>query len=252
MKFKIILAITMLISLTGCKGVNQYITDSVYNLKNGGSDEYFAKLKNIEIKEKCKSDTQTKITCIQTLLYKREEARVKLNLPKLYEDNSDAKKVYASRSEDYIQKPVITKSKPTISSKNTNIVSNNNSSSKNESANKQVSQTKSTAPKITDFANNTVLLNDMYYSTTKKDISHSGFIMKCADGMMIDAMNIWKKRATEENQLKEFSLLRDRIYTAQWNAALDGIESNLTKDKETIANTIFMCKILTGIQKSIF
>lgn len=92
----------------------------------------------------------------------------------------------------------------------------------------------------------------MYYSTTKQDLSRSNLAIKCDDGMMIDLMNIWKKRATEENQLKEFSLLRDRIYTAQWNAAVDGIESNLTKDKETIASTIFMCKMLTGIQKSIF
>lgn len=91
----------------------------------------------------------------------------------------------------------------------------------------------------------------MYYSITKQDLSRSNLAIKCADGMMIDLMNIWKKRATEQNQLKEFGLLRDRIYTAQWNAAVDGIESNLTKDKETIANTIFMCKMLTGIQKSI-
>lgn len=54
---------------------------------------------------------------------------------------------------------------------------------------------------------------------------------------MIDLMNIWRKRAIEENQLKEFGILRNKIYTAQWNAAVDGIELELTKDKATIANT---------------
>lgn len=176
MKSKITLVIAMLISLTGCKGVNQQITDSIYNFKNGGSDQYYAELKNIDIKEKCKNDTQTNITSTQTLLYKREEARAKLNLPELYEDNCGVKKVYASKNEDYINKPIVNKVKlPLISNNNDSKEINKTSGPENEILNRQATKPKEITPKINDFAKDKVLLNDLYYSTIKKILIIQGW-----------------------------------------------------------------------------
>lgn len=110
-----------------------------------------------------------------TLLYKRHQGGFGYGLPKLYKDNYDAKKVYASNEPDYILEPIITKNKPTTLTKNTatnsNVVTSNKTATTIEKkvSNTQAQKTKVVTPK--DFANNTVLLNDMYYSTTKKDLA---------------------------------------------------------------------------------
>lgn len=213
-KYLIVLMMTT-VTLTGC----------INNLKHSGNDNYYANIKNTEIKSSCEK-YRNKMSCAQTLADWRNEARQKLNMPELYKDNLFAGRIYASNEPEYIQPPVVVKpqpSKPPVNNTQKPTTATPSKTDvpkeKTESANKL---------EIKDFAKDYIVVNGMQYSTTRKDFNKTAYIELCANAMMIDVMNGWKQNAIKTGQQNEFSQLKDRIYTGQWNALADNLESQMT------------------------
>lgn len=223
-KSLIILAMVVSVVLTGCNAINK--------LKYSGNDEYYANLKNIEIKSSCVK-YRNKTSCAQALADRRNEARQKLNMPALYKDNLFAERIYASNEQEYIQPPVIKPEpvKPPVNNAQKTTNSNANTTPTTTPSQTEASKEKAENTRmlqISDFAEDYVIIDGMRYSTTRRDFNKTAYIKLCANAMMIDLMNSWKQTAIKNGQQNEFSQLRDRIYTGQWNALTDSLESQIS------------------------
>ncbi|QHD95135.1 hypothetical protein GSM99_11860 [Proteus terrae subsp. cibarius] len=60
--------------------------------------------------------------------------------------------------------------------------------------NNQSSNRNSDKLKLSDFYSDSIVVNGFSYSTKYKDLDKTNYILKCTELMMIDLMNIWKKR----------------------------------------------------------
>ncbi|MCL1031470.1 hypothetical protein [Serratia silvae] len=115
-----------------------------------------------------------------------------------------------------------------------------NHSNENQSAMKQ-SQPVATKSKLqlSDFSNDFIFVDGNEYSTQYQDMNRSNYVLRCADAMMIDVMNIWRKDSAKKNETREFSRLRDNVYNGLWNMTVDNIDSKVnTQEMRTICDLL--------------
>ncbi|WP_447881969.1 lysozyme inhibitor LprI family protein [Serratia fonticola] len=109
--------------------------------------------------------------------------------------------------------------------------------------NKTVKQPKPTVIKgklqLSDFSNDFISVDGNEYSTQYQDMNRSNYVLRCADAMMIDVMNIWRKDSAKKNETREFSRLRNNVYNGLWNMTVDNIDSKVnTQEMRTICDLL--------------
>jgi uncharacterized protein len=93
--------------------------------------------------------------------------------------------------------------------------------------------------KLSDFENEFINFDGMEYSTRYKEMNKSNYVLLCADVMMIDLMNGWRKDSAKKNQSGEFSRLRGNLYNGLWNMTVDNIESKVnTREMRMICDML--------------
>ncbi|HGM5483851.1 TPA: lysozyme inhibitor LprI family protein [Serratia marcescens] len=124
---------------------------------------------------------------------------------------------------------------------------NYDSENKSEGVSKPVESRKSIAKEkigsdslqLSDFENEFISIDDMEYSTGYQEMNKSNYVILCADAMMIDVMNSWRRSSAKKNQSREFSRLRKNIYNGLWNALVDDIESKVnTQDMRMVCDLL--------------
>lgn len=129
---------------------------------------------------------------------------------------------------------------------------NYDSENKSEGASKVVEPRKSIAKEkvgsdslqLSDFENEFISIDGMEYSTGYREMNKSNYVILCADAMMIDVMNSWRRSSAKNNQSREFSKLRKNIYNGLWNATVDNIES-----KVNTQNMRMVCDLLIAANR---
>ncbi|WP_025119552.1 MULTISPECIES: hypothetical protein [unclassified Serratia (in: enterobacteria)] len=109
--------------------------------------------------------------------------------------------------------------------------------------NNSVKQPKPTVTKgklqLSDFSNDFISVDGNEYSTQYQDMNRSNYVLRCADAMMIDVMNIWRKDSAKKNETREFSRLRNNVYNGLWNMTVDNIDSKVnTQEMRTICDLL--------------
>lgn len=109
--------------------------------------------------------------------------------------------------------------------------------------NNTVKQPKPTVTKgklqLSDFRNDFISVDGNEYSTQYQDMNRSNYVLRCADAMMIDVMNIWRKDSAKKNETREFSRLRNNVYNGLWNMTVDNIDSKVnTQEMRTICDLL--------------
>jgi uncharacterized protein len=115
-----------------------------------------------------------------------------------------------------------------------------NHNNENQSAMKQ-SKPVATKGKLqlSDFSNDFISVDGNEYSTQYQDMNRSNYVLRCADAMMIDVMNIWRKDSAKKNETREFSRLRNNVYNGLWNMTVDNIDSKVnTQEMRTICDLL--------------
>lgn len=124
---------------------------------------------------------------------------------------------------------------------------NYDSENKSEGVSKPVESRKSIAKEkigsdslqLSDFENEFISIDGMEYSTGYQEMNKSNYVILCADAMMIDVMNSWRRSSAKKNQSREFSRLRKNIYNGLWNALVDDIESKVnTQDMRMVCDLL--------------
>ncbi|WP_370592719.1 lysozyme inhibitor LprI family protein, partial [Serratia sp. ASV30] len=92
---------------------------------------------------------------------------------------------------------------------------------------------------LSDFSNDFISVDGNEYSTQYQDMNRSNYVLRCADAMMIDVMNIWRKDSAKKNETREFSRLRNNVYNGLWNMTVDNIDSKVnTQEMRTICDLL--------------
>lgn len=129
---------------------------------------------------------------------------------------------------------------------------NYDSENKSEGVSKPMESRKSIAKEkigsdslqLSDFENEFISIDGMEYSTGYREMNKSNYVILCADAMMIDVMNSWRRSSAKKNQSREFSRLRKNIYNGLWNATVDNIES-----KVNTQNMRMVCDLLIAANR---